>query len=1408
MNSSILTHLKKILCLVAAIAVTGAPSSSLAASGAEESAAAPLALDSTVDPSLDEEAAKLSREPVSPAKAAVAPAIAAPRYTTFATPLGTAVSVTATGGTTGPTTYPTLNAAFAAINAGTHQGAVTVSILASTTEPGPAVLNGNGAGTASYTSVLIQPGVDGVTVAGATPQGRGLIELNGASNVVINGDNPNTSGVNRNLTLQNTAANTVTFTSVIRIALAATVVNTANDNAFANLNIIGSSPGRNVTGATSTTASENTTFGIFAGPGGSTTSNTTPPVAVTSVSTGVGAGATANNLLISNNNFTGSMARAISMNGSAASVFGGLQITSNFIGNPTAGSPDQVTAIGITVNGATNAVVQFNVVHVEGLVSSSAAGHGINTGVTSANTTGTLIHKNHVVRVLNNSPSTFAAFGINLGGGSNHTVQNNFVTSVRNNQTAGTGGFSALFGAYGIRVASGTGHKIYHNSAHLSGVIPGNVSTNLSAAFIISATTLTGVDVRNNIFSNQLSGGNPTGTRHTVVALASGGTTAMNLIINNNDYFQGNNSPFSTLAQVGFAFGTGEYQTANFNPSATTPANNFRAYTSTLGNASNDDSSVAVNPQFVSDVDLHLAAGSIVLNRGAALGVIDDIDNQPRQTPPDLGADEANGLLPPTNDIATNGVIEPQNGAIRSTASPITPQASFTNTGSATQTNVLVRFRIVNSSNMVVYDMTATIPSLASGATVIVTFPSTTISTPGNYTAQAIAELPGDENAGNNSATSTFSLFPPLAAGTYTVGTGGNYPSLTTPGGIFEAMNLGGVAGDIVINIISDLTTETGQVPLNSFSGGFSVTIKPSGGARVVSGTSATSSALIILNGADRVTIDGSLTGGTDRSLTITNNQATTGIVIWMRSPSASDGATNNTVKNCVINGAPGPNSTTVAGVLTGSGVTLGSPAEAANSNNTIQNNWIHRVQNSLFLAGGTAAANFDQNWMIADNEMGSANPADRNIFRGMLIGNASNFTITRNFVHGIQSTATTTAAMNGIQLAFMVNTGTITRNVISDIKNISATGTGAFGITVSATSTASNVTIANNFVSDIAANGSATVGSNGFGIVFTSTTGGSGYNLFFNSINLGTNQATAGTSAAVFIAATFNTAGAIDARNNIFANTQTTGTRYGVYSLAPATVFSMINYNDYFAQNVGFIGGSARPTLMDWQAATGQDANSLAVDPLFISPTNLHLGCGSPLLGVGTPATGISVDIDGQTRESPPDIGADEAFGPVAVTAFSRKTHGAAGTFDIPLPGVDPRSDGSGNHQVVFTFASPVTFTGATASGAAVSSTTGSGTNTVTVNLSGVANATRVTITLQCATDGSTSGDVITTVGFLQGDTNGNGTVTAADIGQVKSQSGVPLTAANFRSDLNANGAITAADIGIVKARAGTQLP
>src|SRR5215471_5629176 len=84
------------------------------------------------------------------------------------------VSVTATAGDPGPTNYTTLGNAFAAINAGVPQGAITISLVGDTDETTvSAVLNASGSGAASYTSVLISPS-GGVTrtISGATTAGN------------------------------------------------------------------------------------------------------------------------------------------------------------------------------------------------------------------------------------------------------------------------------------------------------------------------------------------------------------------------------------------------------------------------------------------------------------------------------------------------------------------------------------------------------------------------------------------------------------------------------------------------------------------------------------------------------------------------------------------------------------------------------------------------------------------------------------------------------------------------------------------------------------------------------------------------------------------------------------------------------------------------------------------------------------------------------------------------------------------------------------------------------------------------------------------------------------------------------------------------------------------------------------
>src|SRR4029077_18380020 len=105
-------------------------------------------------------------------------------------------------------------------------------------------------------------------------------------------------------------------------------------------------------------------------------------------------------------------------------------------------------------------------------------------------------------------------------------------------------------------------------------------------------------------------------------------------------------------------------------------------------------------------------------------------------------------------------------------------------------------------------------------------------------------------------------------------------------------------------------------------------------------------------------------------------------------------------------------------------------------------------------------------------------------------------------------------------------------------------------------------------------------------------------------------------------------------------------------------------------------------------------------------------------------------------------------SLAPVAQDAFSRKVHGGAGTFDIPLPltgnvGVECRTGPT--YEMIVDFPSAVTLTGVdvTSGTGMVSSFSGSGTSTITVNLSGVTDVQRITVTLRNVNDGTHTGDV-----------------------------------------------------------------
>ena len=162
-----------------------------------------------------------------------------------------------------------------------------------------------------------------------------------------------------------------------------------------------------------------------------------------------------------------------------------------------------------------------------------------------------------------------------------------------------------------------------------------------------------------------------------------------------------------------------------------------------------------------------------------------------------------------------------------------------------------------------------------------------------------------------------------------------------------------------------------------------------------------------------------------------------------------------------------------------------------------------------------------------------------------------------------------------------------------------------------------------------------------------------------------------------------------------------------------------------------------------------------------------------------------------------------------------SRKTHGAAGTFDINMPlsgpsGIEDRlGNPAGSHTIVLTFTNTVTAGTATSSAGSVSNVSFDGTDMI-VTLTGINDVQTVTVTANNVTNGPTGTlpSITANIGFLQGDANGDRSVNSTDVSLTKSLSGALVEGGNFRNDVNANGAINSTDVSIVKSRSGNVLP
>jgi hypothetical protein len=256
-----------------------------------------------------------------------------------------------------------------------------------------------------------------------------------------------------------------------------------------------------------------------------------------------------------------------------------------------------------------------------------------------------------------------------------------------------------------------------------------------------------------------------------------------------------------------------------------------------------------------------------------------------------------------------------------------------------------------------------------------------------------------------------------------------------------------------------------------------------------------------------------------------------------------------------------------------------------------------------------------------------------------------------------------------------------------------------------------------------------------------------------------------------------------------------------------------IFNSGSYFDVEIGSNGASDRLAITGGSIslASSTDTLSLVARPGAFDGSDYTVATFTQNVGGGVfnAVQGLPAGYSVQYNATSLRLVAQQL--PLQLTAaVSRKTHGSAGTFDVNLLSPEPVEcrDGAGVHTFVFTFSNYLASGSAAVTegiGAIAGTPTFNG-KTMTVNLTGVADVQKITVSLQKVTDrfGQAVPAVNVPINMLIGDTTGNKTVNASDVGQTKASSGFAPTVTTFRQDVTVNGAISASDLALVKSRTG----
>ncbi|MEA4984588.1 hypothetical protein SDC9_49500 [bioreactor metagenome] len=502
--------------------------------------------------------------------------------------------------------------------------------------------------------------------------------------------------------------------------------------------------------------------------------------------------------------------------------------------------------------------------------------------------------------------------------------------------------------------------------------------------------------------------------------------------------------------------------------------------------------------------------------------------------------------------------------------------------------------------------------------------------------------------------------FGQALSGTYKVGVSETAPNFTSLNDAVNALNTNGLAGDVVLEITSDIT-EAGNIGLGVNTSGHSITIRPdtdenrtitftqladntSPTGHFVIGYKDLASAWSDANtiATNNVTIDGYAVGGTTKRLTFTNTNAAH---VGARMIVVVGACENTVIKNCIVNNLT---TNTSSPFCIGAVVRKGTAIEVAPSNLTIENNVLTALGNNVamgmrFTNSGTIASVKIAGLVIKNNTITSR--------RRLIEINYTDGAEIYNNEFVTQQTGAPGTVSYGLWTSAAV-TGTV-KIYNNKFSQAFTEETGAFGHRVVSLSSGATYEIYNNMFAGLDKTKASTVALN-LAYLFYSGVSGKIYNNTFFMPAL-TNSTSTGYYNAIQLSG--NTA---EIKNNIFISDEPTHANTAFISAVPIPAS---DYNIFYLRqaHTGSKIVAAYTTLDGYQDATeNKDDHSKYVDVTFANAASGDLSiAGSSIQDSKLEVPRLSevlTDIFGTTRAALTYAGAHESTLPFIISSVGEK--------------------------------------------------------------------------------------------------------------------------------------------------------